>query len=268
MAISATGTKLANLVNPEVMGDMIRAELEKNIAFLPLADVDRTLVGRAGNTLTVPKYGYIGDATDVGEGEDIPISQMSTTTTEVTVKKAGKGIELSDEAVLSGYGDPLGEGTRQLGMSIGNAVDNDLGTQLKKATRSVAVGGAELTISSLFEGKAKFGEKINQPTVLIINSGQYAALANNITKIEHLDKVLMSGTIGEIAGLQVVISDKLKATEAFLVQAGALGLLLKRDLEVESDRDIVAKTTVVTADEHYAAYLKDETKVVKFTLTA
>ena len=106
MAISANGTKLENLVNPQVLADMISAELPNAIRFAPLAVVGTRLVGSAGNTLTMPKYGYIGDAEDVAEGEDISIAQMSTTTTQVTVKKAGKGVEISDEAVLSGYGNP------------------------------------------------------------------------------------------------------------------------------------------------------------------
>ena len=74
MAISENGTKLAQLVNPQVMADMISAELPNAIALAPLADVDRKLQGSAGNTLTMPKYGYIGDAKDVAEGADIEIS--------------------------------------------------------------------------------------------------------------------------------------------------------------------------------------------------
>lgn len=49
-------TKLANLVNPEVMADMISAKLPKKIKFSPIAKIDNTLSGQPGNTITVPKY--------------------------------------------------------------------------------------------------------------------------------------------------------------------------------------------------------------------
>lgn len=49
-------TKLRNLVNPQVMADMISATLPKKIKFAPIANIDTTLVGRPGNTITVPKY--------------------------------------------------------------------------------------------------------------------------------------------------------------------------------------------------------------------
>ena len=61
-------TKIADLINPEVMADMISAKVEKKILVAPFAKVDTSLVGVPGNTITVPKYGYIGDAEDIAEG--------------------------------------------------------------------------------------------------------------------------------------------------------------------------------------------------------
>ena len=83
-------TKLENLINPEVMGDMISAELKEKIKLTPIADVDTTLVGQPGDTLTVPKWEYIGDAEDITEGEAISITQMGKTDTKMKVKQAGK----------------------------------------------------------------------------------------------------------------------------------------------------------------------------------
>lgn len=263
MAVSANGTKLENLVNPQVLADMISAELPNAIRFAPLATVGRTLVGRAGNTITMPKYGYIGDAVDVAEGADIPISQMSTTTTQVTVKKAGKGVEITDEAVLSGYGDPVGELKNQLKMAIANKVDNDVLDVLKGATLTAS---SPLTVAGLLTARAKFGENVNQAAVLILNSTNYATIATDVLGLESSDKVLIDGVVGKVAGLQVAISDKLGDTEAYIVAAGALGIEMKRDVQVESDRDIIAKLTVFTADEHYVAYLKDESKAIKVTI--
>ena len=264
MPASANATKIADLINPQVLADMISAELPNAIVFAPLATVGRTLQGRAGNTLTMPKFGYIGDATDVPEGADIPIAKMTTTEAEVTIKKAGRGVELTDESVLNGYGDTVGEAKNQLKMAIANKVDNDMLGALRDA--SLEAEGA-LTVANLLTARAKFGENVNQPAVLIINSTNYATIATAILSLENTDNVLIKGTVGQVAGLQVAISDKLTNTEAFIVAPGALGLEMKRDVMVESDRDIVAKTTVITADEHYVAYLKDESKAIAFTIS-
>lgn len=263
MAISENGTKLAQLVNPQVLADMISAELPNAIALAPLAEVGRKLQGSAGNTLTMPKYGYIGDAKDVAEGADIEISQMSTTTTEVTVKKAGKGVEITDEAILSGYGDPVGEIKNQLKMAIANKIDNDLFTALRGAT--LTASGA-VSVAGLLTARAKFGEKVNQPAVVVMNSTNYVKIASEIVSLENTDRVLINGVVGKVAGLQVAISDKLSDTEVFIIADGALGIQLKRDVMVESDRDIIAGVNVYTANEHYVAYLKDETKAIKVTV--
>jgi hypothetical protein len=265
MPASSNATRIADLINPEVLADMISAELPNAITFAPLANVGSRLEGRAGNTLTMPKFGYIGDAVDVAEGEDIPISKMETSETEVTIKKAGKGVELTDEAVLNGYGDNVGEAKDQIKMAIANKIDNDMLASLKTSTLTAS---ASMSVVGLLGAKAKFGEKVNQPAVLIINSANYVKIAGEIISLENSDKVLMSGVVGKVAGMQVAISDKLTATEAYIVATGALGLEYKRRVEIESDRDIIAKVTVITGDAHYATYLRDESKAIKVTVSA
>lgn len=265
MPASANATKIADLINPQVLADMISAELPNAITFAPLAVVGTRLEGRAGNTLTLPKFGYIGDAADVDEGEDIPIAKMTTSETEVTIKKAGKGVELTDEAVLNGYGDNVGEAKAQIVMSLANKIDNDMLASLKTASLTAT---AAMSVAGLLAAKAKFGEKVNQPSVLVINSANYVKIATEIVSLENTDKVLMDGVVGKLAGMQVAISDKLANTEAHIVATGALGLEYKRRVMVETDRDIISKTNVITGDVHYATYLRDESKAIKVTVSA
>ena len=68
-AVSTTnGTYLANLFNPQVVGDRIEKKLFDYIRFAPLARVYNNLVGRPGSTVTLPYYNSIGAATAVCEG--------------------------------------------------------------------------------------------------------------------------------------------------------------------------------------------------------
>ena len=136
--MTAGQTKLATMVNPEVMADMVSAKLPKLIKFTPLAYVETALQGQPGNTLTVPAWEYAGDATEVGEGQAISPDQLTTKKTTMTIKKAAKGYEITDEALLSGLGDPLGQATYQLGLAIANKIDDDLVAVAKTATQHVA----------------------------------------------------------------------------------------------------------------------------------
>jgi N4-gp56 family major capsid protein len=96
-----TQTKLADLINPQVMADMISAELPKKIKYAAIAQIDTTLTGQPGNTITLPKYAYIGDAEDVAEGVAMGTTKLTASSTPATVKKAGKAVEITDESVLS-----------------------------------------------------------------------------------------------------------------------------------------------------------------------
>lgn len=275
-----TQTKIAQLVNPEVMADMVSAKLPKMIKFTPLAYVERELVGQPGNTLTVPKWEYSGDAKDIEEGVAIEPDQLTTKKSTMTIKKAGKGIELTDEAVLSGFGDPIGQATHQIALAIANKVDNDLVEEAKKATQFVAE--APTTGDALDKALAVFADEEDARYVAIINPEDAIALRKDTAKewvrgSEIGADIVISGTFGEAHGVQIVRSKKVDKGKGFLVKVsavetdtddvakyGAFVINLKRDVAIETDRDILKKTTVITGDEHYGVYLYDPTKVVKF----
>lgn len=263
-------TLLADLINPQVMAQMISAQLPNAIRFAPLARMDDTLVARAGNTVTVPKYEYIGDAVDVAEGQPIDLTKMETTTQQATIKKAGKGVEITDEAVLSGLGDPIGEAERQLRMAIANKVDNDALAAL--ATTTFDTTPAAMDIAAIEDAQALFNDEDDSSMVLLVHPLDAAKLrkeaAGDWVRASELgDAMLVKGTFGELLGAQVVRSRKLAEGTAYLVKEGALAIYRKRDVDVEDDRDIVTKTTVITADQHYGVVLEDESKAVKIVVT-
>lgn len=275
-----TQTKIAQMVNPEVLADMVSAKLPKMIKFTPLAYVERELVGQPGNTVTVAKWVYSGDAKDITEGEAIVPDQLTTDKSTMTIKKAGKGVEVTDEALLSGYGDPLGQAAHQIALSIANKVDNDLATEAAKATQYV--DDAPTTGAALDKALAVFEDEEDARYVALVNPKDAIDLRADTVKewvrgSEIGANIVISGTFGETHGVQIVRSKKVEKGKGFLVKVsavetdtddvakyGAFVINLKRDVAIETDRDILKKTTVITGDEHYGIYLYDPTKVVKF----
>lgn len=284
-------TKLSDLVNPEVMANMVNATLPKKIKFSPIAHIDTTLVGRPGDTITVPKYAYIGDAEDVAEGVAMGTTVLTASTTQVSVKKAGKAVELTDESVLSGYGDPVGAATSQLAMSIAAKVDNDCYDALCGASLKYDGSAAVIGYDGIVKANAVFGDESDEAMnkVMYIHPEQEQTLRldpNFMDKNKYGLEVVMNGVIGKIAGIEVKKSKKVKLNEdgtAYLNpivilstedanedpaadgnanEESALTIYMKRAVALETDRDILAKTTVISADEHYGVALSNESKVV------
>jgi len=332
MAEQGNRTFLTNMYDPEVLADMISAKLDKKIRVTPFAKIDRTLEGRAGGTITVPRYNYIGAATVVGEGEEIPEAKLTTAHSDYTIHKIAKSVILTDEAVLSGYGDPAGEATKQLALSIADYIDTEAMGELAKASR-LFEASTKISYNNVVDGIATFGEEINSPKVIFVHPDQVATLRKDANFISA-DKygagtnVVMYGEVGMISNARVVSSKRVAknefgyqattsdATGAKLVVASgatsaevnigditntfpatyepeagdyvlavatgtyyvnpivkldnddetedavsALTVFLKRDTNVEIDRQSKKRQTEISVDKNYVVALTDDSKV-------
>ena len=273
-------TKSAQVINPEVMADMVSDKLPEMIKFTPLAYVEKELVGVPGDTLTVPKWTYSGDATEIEEGEAIPVDQIGTKKQTMTIKQTGKAVEITDKAALTAHGDIYTEAANQIALAIANKVDNDIITAAKTATQNITE--APISVANIDKALAIFNDEDDAKYVAMVNPKDAIKLRadagqNWLRGSEIGADIIVSGTFGEVAGVQIVRTKKVEEGKGFLVKVsaidtdtddnakyGAFVINLKRDVEVEKDRDILKKTTVFSGDEYYGVYLYDDTKVVKF----
>ena len=271
-------TKLENLIDPEVMAPMISAKLEKAIVETPFVKVDTTLVGRPGSTITVPKYKYIGDAEDVAVGVEAGTVKLEASSEEYKIKKAMKAVTLTDEAVLSGYGNPVGEANNQLALSLRSKVNTDIIDALLTASLTHAEEGI-ISYSGIVNAVDKFNEEVNTDKLMYVSPSQVTQLRldpNFISADKYDNKVVMTGEIGKIANARIVPSRKITASgskfKCPIVQLNpepmtdddipAVTVYLKRDVNVETERHTLSRTTDISADENYIAALTDESKVV------
>lgn len=231
-------TKLADLINPEVMADMISAKVEKKIVVVPFAKIDTSLVGVPGNTITIPKYGYIGDAEDIAEGVACGTVKLSTGTTTATVKKAMKAVELTDEAILSGYGNPVGETNNQLAKAIAAKVDADAMDALMGATLIYDGSSSAISYEQVVDAVDVFDEEVNSEKVMFINPKQVTKLrkdSNFISADKYPGNVIMTGEIGMIANCRMVPSKKVLLNEEVAANYSKSSSTVSGSKEVVSD---------------------------------
>lgn len=264
---TSTGTYLTNLFNPQVIADLINTKLTDKIVFAPLAMVDTTLEGRAGNTVTLPYYQYIGSADAVAEGTDIPIRQLNQSTKQVTIVKYGVGAQLTDEAVLSGYGDPVNEAANQIMTAIADSVDKTLLHELDQNTVHVYMAD-ELAANDIATALAEFGEDTDGTQVLVCDADFYAKLLKSdwIPASQIAAEVKVRGALGMAYGCQVIVSNRVHGGNFHIVRPGALAIFMKWDTMVEYDRDIVNQSNVITGSKLFAPYLLDATKAIKIVV--
>jgi len=238
-------TNITTLVNgdvfdPEVVSDMINAKVAKKAVMTGYIKVDSTLSGVPGSTVTVPRWGYIGEAVDLEEGQPIDSTKMAFTTAKYGIKKIGKGVMLTDEAQMSGYGNPMGTATSQIAMSISEKLDNDRVAVLYESQNVVDASSAVIKYSAIVDGVDMFGEESDSRKVILIHSKQKTQLRKD-AEFLSADKfqagVMVNGAIGRVAGCDVVVSNKVKLEDGVYYNP-----IIKLQNDAETEDDLPAVT--------------------------
>ena len=273
MSASENATLLTNLIDPQVLADFIDKKLVDAIRLSPLARIDDTLVGRPGDTITLPSYNYIGDAETVNEGADIPIAKLTTSTTTVQVSKIGKAVEISDEAILSGYGNVPEEATNQILTAINSGVENALLTNMAaNASKTATIASTDDAADGIADALTAFGEDIDGDKVLVIPPEFYAKLRKADSWVPNTEigaSMIVRGVVGMVHGCQVITSNRRKATGSlvgYIVKPGALAIYHKRNTLVEFDRDKLAQLNYIIGSNIFAPYVYDQTKLIKLNI--
>ena len=276
-------TNVTTLVNgdvfdPQVVSDMINAKVEKKAAMKGYVKVNTTLQGVPGSEVTIPRWGYIGEAVDLVEGQPIDSTKMAFTTAKYGIKKIGKGVMLTDEAQMCGYGNPMGTATTQIAMSIDEKLDNDEVDVMYESQNVVDASAANIKYSAIVDGVDMFGEEEDSKKVIFIHSKQKTQLrkdADFLSADKFGPGVMMDGAIGRIAGCDVKVSNKVKLENGVyfnpIVKLNndaeteddmpAITYFLKRGNLVEHKRHVgVGDEIVCTA--HGMPALTNESKVV------
>lgn len=286
-------TTAADLLVPEVWGDAIMSTVQGKAVLLPLVDVDDELVGQPGDTVTFPKFNYIGDAEDLTEGVAMETVKLTMTDSRATIKEAGKAVELTDNAVLNAIGRPNDQARNQLALSISRKIDRDI----RAAAEVVVTGAADAKdntapLQLTYPGNFGWGAYVRAVALLgdeyepadlvgiVLHSAQHATLMDD-PHFQDVSKfgagaVIARGQVGVMGTVPIYVSDRASKTgdgdaatyNALIIKRGAIALKYKRRPIVETDRDILLRTNLITTNVHYAVKRVDDRGVIVVKTTA
>ena len=260
-------TYLRDIVNPEVMADMISAKLLHELSLTGLYEIDRTLTGRPGDSLSLPMWNYIGMADHTPENTEIIPIVMSEERQQFTVLKATKAVVLTDEAILSGHGDPIGQATHQLTMAINERIEFDGIEQLTSGTYLTTPPQTAMNYLATLAGLGLLNNiHAAEGTRLIMSYARYLELLTDdkfLSNDELGRAAIANGSVGSVAGCTVIVVNKLPDTEAYLFRGTPMGIFMKRDITVEDERQMLFKRTAISSNCHYCIGVKWPERICK-----
>ena len=120
------------------------------------------------------------------------------------------------------------------------------------------------TKEDIIDMRAKFGEDQEGEMVLFVNPAEFAVLAKDRDFVQiQQGAQIISGEMGMLYGVRLVVANRVEDGKPFLMKPGALAIVMKRNVMVESERDMDHFATKFAVSDHYVCYVKYADRIVK-----
>jgi HK97 family phage major capsid protein len=228
-----------------------------------LMTVDTTLAAEAGMTKTINVYTYTGEAEELGVGQgNTNRGSIAYEGKDYTVKMIQQAFDYADEDFMKDNTivDSMLKGANQV---MVNKMTSDFIAEVKKASLSHA---AALSYDAVVDAIAKLNVEDESGLFLIVSPAGKAALRKDPDYVAaRMGEVVYNGQVGTICGIPVIVSKAIEDGEAYIMSAEAVKLFMKKDVEVEQDRDADTRTNSVYLRTAYIVALVDATKICKIS---
>lgn len=238
--------------------------------------IDDSLVGTAGMVKTINTYTYTGTAEEVAAGAgNTSRGSIAYLGKDYTVKMVQQAFDYLDEDFMK---DNV---IVDMGIQGATSVmSNKMTSDFYSALATVSSGstelvqkvtfpkGKEISYDAIVDAISALNVEDESGVFVIIPNAWKAALRKDADyKAARMGEVVYNGQVGTIAGIPVVATKALTG-KAYVLTKEAVTLFLKKDVEVEQDRDADKRKNSIYLRDCYVCALTDATKACKIVEAA
>lgn len=267
-----------NLILPDVYAQLVREKIAGKCKISQFLVHLGDLHGKIGETLTMPKWAYIGDSKDWDISKPMDVTQMKQTTTTATIKAiqapAVKVADYDDETEL---GNAIDEAASQQALSIARKYDTDaIACALESPLKYKLAAKNTVTQDELIAILGMYGDDRDSADYdAIVVHSSFAPSFYKMDMFVKLDLsmtkkgngIAVNGCIGTFLNIPVILSDRLYDStnqEGFLLmmKKNAISIIPKENPFAEASRDASLRQTTIYLSQFYAMALTDDEAIV------
>ena len=239
--------------------------------------VDDSLAENAGMIKTINTYTYSGSAEEVAAGSgNTTRGSVSYVGKDYTVKMVQQAFDYTDEDFMKDN-VIVDMGIKGATSVMSNKMTTDfyaaLATKNSTGSAELVSGitfakGSSLSYDVIVDAISELNIEDESKIFVVIPNKWKAALRKDADYVSaHQGDVVYNGQIGVICGIPVVATKAL-TDKAYVMTKEAVTLFLKKDIEVEQDRDADTRKNSIYLRDCYVCALTDATKACKITEAA
>ena len=267
---------MANTVYPnKVIEAKAKDILTTQINARSMMTIDTSLTQNAGMVKTINTYTYTGTAEEVSAGSgNSTRGSIAYVGKDYTVKMVQQAFDYLDEDFMK---DPVivDYGIKGATSVMSNKMTTDFYSALatKNGASELVKGitfakGKALSYDVIVDAISELNLEDESKIFIVIPNAWKASLRKDADyKSAQMGEVIYNGQVGTICGIPV-IATKALTDKAYVMTNEAVTLFLKKDVEVEQDRDADKRKNSVYLRDCYVCALTDATKACKITEAA